>query len=184
MLWLCFQYMHCHQVCFPGLQYMSEAMVKLSWWRHKMETFSAWLAICTGNSPVPREFPAQRPVTRSFDFFSLICVWMNDREDGDLRRYRAHYDIIVMLQVAAINTSLHIQDAIYWQSRNGHNGDLSMDYAILVTPCTIRRLKLRSPRNEQFFQICLGTRNCNTACNLVTYALLVMERAHDCLISC
>ena len=30
-----------------------------------METFSALLAICAGNSPVP----AQRPVTRSFDVF-------------------------------------------------------------------------------------------------------------------
>ena len=34
-----------------------------------METFSALLAICVGNSPVPDEFPAQRPVTRSFDVF-------------------------------------------------------------------------------------------------------------------
>ena len=34
-----------------------------------METFSALLAISAGNSPVPGEFPAQRPVTRSFDVF-------------------------------------------------------------------------------------------------------------------
>ena len=34
-----------------------------------METFSALLAICVGNSPVPGEFPAQRPVTQSFDVF-------------------------------------------------------------------------------------------------------------------
>ena len=32
-----------------------------------METFSALLALCVGNSPVAGEFPAQRPVTRSFD---------------------------------------------------------------------------------------------------------------------
>ena len=32
-----------------------------------METFSALLAICAGNSPVPGDFPTQRPVTRSFD---------------------------------------------------------------------------------------------------------------------
>ena len=38
-----------------------------SWWRHQMETFSALLAICVGNSPVTGEFPAQRPVTCSFD---------------------------------------------------------------------------------------------------------------------
>ena len=40
-----------------------------SWWRHQMETFSALLAICVGNSQVPGEFPTQRPVTRSFDVF-------------------------------------------------------------------------------------------------------------------
>ena len=39
------------------------------WWRHQMETFSALLAICAGNSPVHGEFPPQRPVTRSFDVF-------------------------------------------------------------------------------------------------------------------
>ena len=34
-----------------------------------METFSALLAICAGNTPVPGDFPAQRPVARSFDVF-------------------------------------------------------------------------------------------------------------------
>ena len=47
--------------------------VLVSWWRHQMETFSALLAICAGNSPVPGEFPAQRPVTRSFDIFFDLC---------------------------------------------------------------------------------------------------------------
>ena len=62
-----------------------------------MEAYSALLAICAGNSPVPGEFPAQRSVTK---MFSLICVWINgwenNREAGDLRRYRAHYDVIAM----------------------------------------------------------------------------------------
>ena len=40
-----------------------------SWWRHQMEAFSALLAICAGNSPVPGEFPTQRPVARSFDVY-------------------------------------------------------------------------------------------------------------------
>ena len=40
-----------------------------SWWRHQMETFSALLAICAGNSPDPGEFPTQRPVTRNFDVY-------------------------------------------------------------------------------------------------------------------
>ena len=34
-----------------------------------METFSALLAIWAGDSPVAGEFPAQRPLTRSFDVF-------------------------------------------------------------------------------------------------------------------
>ena len=40
-----------------------------TWWRHQMESFSALLSLCAGISPVPGEFPAQRPVTRSFDVF-------------------------------------------------------------------------------------------------------------------
>ena len=43
-----------------------------SWWRDQMETFSALLARCPGNSPVTREFPAQRPVTRSFDVLFVL----------------------------------------------------------------------------------------------------------------
>ena len=52
-----------------------------SWWRHQMQTFSALLAICAGNSPVTGEFTAQRPVKRSFDvFFGLrlnkrLMIW-------------------------------------------------------------------------------------------------------------
>ena len=43
-----------------------------SWWRHQMETFFSLLALCAGNFPVTGKFPAQRPVTRSFDaFFDL-----------------------------------------------------------------------------------------------------------------
>ena len=46
-----------------------------------METFSALLAICAGNSPVSGEFPTQRPVTQNFDvFFDL-------RLDGRLSKH-------------------------------------------------------------------------------------------------
>ena len=64
-----------------------------------METFSALLAICAGNSPASGEFPAQGQ-WRGALMFSLICVkingWENNREDGDLRRHRAYFDVIVM----------------------------------------------------------------------------------------
>ena len=52
----------------PHLQQLWLVTVE-AWWRHQMETFSALVAICAGNSPVTGEFPAQRPVTRSFDVF-------------------------------------------------------------------------------------------------------------------
>ena len=51
------------------MQNMKGCILWNTWWRHQMETFYALLAICAGNSPVPGEFPAQRPVTRSFDVF-------------------------------------------------------------------------------------------------------------------
>ena len=56
-----------------------------SWWHHQMEIFSALLGLCDGNPQVTGEFPSQRPVTRSFDFFDMhlnkrlskqsICRW-------------------------------------------------------------------------------------------------------------
>ena len=70
-----------------------------SWWRHQMETFSALLTICAGNSPVPVNSPHKGQWGGAL-MFSLICVWINDwvynRESGGLRRHRAHYDVIVM----------------------------------------------------------------------------------------
>ena len=78
----------------------TEAVVwsPLSWWRHQMGTFAALLAICAGNSPVNSPHKGQ---WRGAFMFSLICVWINgwvnNREAGDLRRYRAHYDVTLMI---------------------------------------------------------------------------------------
>ena len=69
------------------------------WWRHQLETFSALLVICARNSPVPGEFPVQRPVTRSFDvFYDLRLNKRLSKQSwaGDLRRFRAHYDVTTM----------------------------------------------------------------------------------------
>ena len=64
-------------------------------WRHQMETFSAQLAIYAGNSPVPVNSPHKRQWRGALMFY-LICVWIhgwvNNREAGDLRRHRGHYD--------------------------------------------------------------------------------------------
>ena len=71
-----------------------------------METFSALLAICAGNSTVPGEFPAQRPVTQSFDVFFDLRLnkrLSNNCEAGDLGCYRAHYEVTVMKMMPNIS---------------------------------------------------------------------------------
>ena len=64
-----------------------------------METFSALLASVQRihRSPVNSPHKGQ---WRGALMFSLICVWINswinNRDAGDFRRYRAHYDVIGM----------------------------------------------------------------------------------------
>ena len=105
-----------------------------SWWRHQMETFSVLLDICAGKSPITGKFPAQRPVTRSFRI-SLTCAWtygcVNNRDAGDLRRHRVHYDVTVMpwgaasdhnvnvLTTTAFQCSSHTQISDMRQKRRG-----------------------------------------------------------------
>ena len=68
-------------------------LVICSWWRHLMETFSALLAICAGNS-------SHKGQWRGALMFSLICIRTNGRvnngEAGDLSRHSAHYDVTLM----------------------------------------------------------------------------------------
>ena len=85
-------------------------IINVSWWRHQMEKFSALMAICVGNTPGTVKFPAQMASNAASDasedqwrgalMFPFICVWINgwvnNREVGDLRRYRGHYDVTVM----------------------------------------------------------------------------------------
>ena len=86
----------CHQ-----LRIMVRMCVKTfaSWWRHQMETFSALLAICGANWPVPVNSPHKGQWRRAL-MFSLISAWINgwvnNHEAGDLRRNCTHYDVIVM----------------------------------------------------------------------------------------
>ena len=54
----------------------SPSGVPLSWWRHQMETFSALLALCAGNSPVQVNSP-HKGQWRGALTFSLISVWIN-----------------------------------------------------------------------------------------------------------
>ena len=78
---------------------MVKLLTCISWWRHQMETFSALLVICAGNSPVTGEFP-HKGQWRENLMFSLVCTWTNswaNNEDaGDFRRHCAHYGVIVI----------------------------------------------------------------------------------------
>ena len=77
-------------------------------WRHQMETSSALLAFCAGNSPVIVEY-------------SMICAWTSDwvtnRDAGDLRRHCVHYDVNAMILVCWGNTNVIIY--IYATSGKG-----------------------------------------------------------------
>ena len=87
-----------------GTIFMSRKYVR-SWWRHQMETFFALLAICAGNSPAPVNCPHKGQWCGALMLY-LVCAringWVNNREAGDLRLYRAHYDVIVMFWITSV----------------------------------------------------------------------------------
>ena len=74
-----------------------------------METFSALLAICAGNSSVPVNSP-HKGQWRGALMFSLICArindWVNNRKAGDLRRHRVHYDVILMITIMQLSLTV------------------------------------------------------------------------------
>ena len=102
------------------------AICSLTWWRHQIETFSALLALCVGNSPVTVEFPTQMPVTRSFDDFFHLCLnkrwskhwwgwWFETpsrslwRQCNGRKRYFGNYNVIY-------NAATILQWAFIWPS--------------------------------------------------------------------
>ena len=67
------------QICFlrVNINFVVLYIVSLlpSWWRHQMETFSALLFLCTGNSPVNSPHKGQ---WRGALLFSLVWAWTNN----------------------------------------------------------------------------------------------------------
>ena len=76
-------------------------------WKHFPRNWPFVLGI--HRSPVSSPHKGQ---WRGALMFSLICVWINDwvntREAGDLRRYRPHYDVIVMYTICCTLEILHL----------------------------------------------------------------------------
>ena len=86
-------------------------------WQH----FPRYWPFYAGNSPVTGEFPSQSQ-WRGALMSSLICAqindWVNNREAGDLRRHRAHYDVSVMVSIVSWLISnmlvLNMRQTIIW----------------------------------------------------------------------
>ena len=76
-------------------QYIHDDVTK---WKH----FPRYWPFVRGIHRAPVNSP-HKGQWRGALMFSLICVWINgwvnNREAGDLRRYRAHYDVTVMFQM-------------------------------------------------------------------------------------
>ena len=69
--------------------------------------------------PLCREFAGHQwiSITKTSDAeFSLICAWINgwnNREAGDLKRHRAHYDVIVMCREMSPGLSITLAKS-FW----------------------------------------------------------------------
>ena len=124
-------------------------------WHHQMQTFSALLAICAGNSLVIGEFPAQRPVTRNFDvFFDLyarINGWVNNPEAGDLRRHSVHYDVTVMDSKLIHVSKRGPRRCMYLKTESFHGANFGVTGG--TAGCCYRK-KLASRKFSFFFSVC------------------------------
>ena len=139
------------------MQYYSvKRIVKATSWNGSIFRVTGHLC---GNSPVPGEFPAHRPVTRSFDVF---CVWIsslvNNREAGDLRRHRAHYDVIVMCGNQCPSCCLLF--IIVYHSRSRETSPYLNNIYCCLSPWGCISMKLQSKFKFLFRKKCI----CNVIC--------------------
>ena len=79
------------------------------WWRHQIQNFPRCWPFVRGIHQF-RWIPCTKGQWRGALMFSLICAWINDwvnnREAGDLRRHRGHYDVNVMQMPNSITSLL------------------------------------------------------------------------------
>ena len=105
------------------------------WWCHLMETFSALLAICAGNALVPDEFPAQRPVTRSFDIF--FDVRPNKRLSKQLRLviWDAVARIIIIIVRYHKNVASNNADSSSMMPLGTYYKELAIETKVFIGKC-------------------------------------------------
>ena len=89
-----------------------------TWWRNQMETFSALLALCAGNSPVTGDLPSQMAVARGFGVFfdfrlnkrwfeTPSCSLWRHCNDPRIRTLGMALSIVLMLYQFAIQAAHH-----------------------------------------------------------------------------
>ena len=87
-------------------------------WKHKSSASLAFVRGIHRSRWIPHTKASEVPVNsphkgqwRGAFMFSLICVWINgwvnNREAGELRRYRPHYDVTVMVITYAYSDPEH-----------------------------------------------------------------------------
>ena len=78
--------------------------------------------------------------------FSLICVWINgwvnNREAGDLRRYRAHFDVTVMVLLHCNDSSFDVWQMITKFITHSHYGPVT---ALMPQYDFVRSIKWHYP---------------------------------------
>ena len=93
---------------------ISKNIRKWKQWKKRITKFcpNIWQPILLTDSFTFHQSPVNSPHKgqwRGALMFSLICTWINgwvkNREAGDLRRHRAHYDVIVMWRWPVSNCS-------------------------------------------------------------------------------
>ena len=94
----------------------------------------------------PGEFPAQ---LRGDLMVSLICAWIhgwvNNGEAGDLKRHRAHYDVIVVIHDGAVGKmDLDIMLLYPWLRSVKLRGAYYMHTANVISPYWISHLDINS----------------------------------------
>ena len=114
---------------FIGSLLCSKPNLCSTWWCHQIETFFALLPFVREVHRPPVNYP-HKGQWRGALIFHLICVcingWVHNREAGDLRRHRAHYDVILM--------NMHCvccENMLYWAEFNEPNSNQShIDFCV------------------------------------------------------
>ena len=96
--------------CFPHVSVSHDDVIK---WKH----FPRYWPFVRGIHRLPVNSP-HKGQWRGALMFSLICAWLNDwvnnREAGDLRHHRAHYDVIVIFSTQLVRCLIHYTYNLYW----------------------------------------------------------------------